>query len=160
MTFQLSSDQVWREIEKELFAVIGMVTAKHESRTVGIVYTVHNQKLYIGTGKETWKAHHIGNSPHVSITIPISKRIPFMSWIKIPAATITFSGSARVLDAPDTQREILQAIFRDKADDQEMMAKSCVIEVTPEKEFITYGIGISLMQMRFPEKARGRAPVN
>jgi len=24
---------------------------------------------------------------------------------------------------------------------------------------VTYGIGIPLMQMRFPEKARGRAPV-
>lgn len=36
MALQLTSAQVWQEIEKELFAVIGMVTAKHEARTVGI----------------------------------------------------------------------------------------------------------------------------
>jgi len=39
------------------------------------------------------------------------------------------------------------------------MAESCVIEVVPEKDFITYGIGMPLMQMRRPEKARGRISV-
>jgi len=34
-----------------------------------------------------------------------------------------------------------------------------VLEIEPTGDFITYGIGVSLMQMRFPEKARGRAPV-
>jgi hypothetical protein len=36
----------------------------------------------------------------------------------------------------------------------------CVIEVTPEKDFLTYGVGVPLMKMRDPEEARGRAPVN
>jgi hypothetical protein len=35
----------------------------------------------------------------------------------------------------------------------------CVIEIEPAGEFITYGVGIPLMSMRFPEKARGRAPI-
>ena len=160
MTQRLTSDQVWREIEKELFAILGMVTAKNESRTVGIVYIVREHKLYIGTGIESWKARHVRNNPQVSITIPIAKRIPLMPWIKIPAATITFSGNARVLKAVDASRDLLQAVFRQMADDQELIADSCLIEVTPEKEFITYGVGIPLMQMRFPEKARDRVPVN
>ena len=41
----------------------------------------------------------------------------------------------------------------------ELMADSCLIEVTPQKEFITYGIGVSLLEMRDPAQARGRAPV-
>jgi hypothetical protein len=82
-----------------------------------------------------------------------------MPWFKLPAATITFSGTARVLDASDTPRDILQAVFRKMADDQDIITDSCIIEVTPEKEFLTYGVGIPLMQMRFPEKARGRVPV-
>lgn len=156
---QLTTEQVWQEIEEELFAVIGMVTAKHEARTVGIVYVVRDRKLYIGTGKDTWKARHIAGNPHVSMTIPIAKRIPFLPWIKIPAATITFHGTARVLETAETPPDLLQAVFRQVADDEEMMADSCLIEVTPEKDFVTYGIGVSLMQMRHPEKARGRAPV-
>lgn len=160
MTLQLSSEQVWQEIEKELFAVIGMVTAKNEARTVGMIYVVRDRKLYIGTDKDAWKTRHIAGNPHVSITIPIAKRIFFMPWIKIPAATITFSGTARILEAAETPPELLQAIFRGLANDEEMMADSCLIEVTPEKKFITYGVGIPLIQMRDPEKARGRAPVD
>jgi len=30
----------------------------------------------------------------------------------------------------------------------------------PEGEFVTYGIGVRLIEMRDPNKARGRAPVN
>ncbi|MEW5961601.1 MAG: nitroreductase family deazaflavin-dependent oxidoreductase [Chloroflexota bacterium] len=159
MTLQLTTEQVWQAIEKELFAVIGMVTAGHEARTVGVVYVARDRKLYIGTRKDAWKARHIAGNPHVSLTIPLAKRIPFLPWIKIPAATITFSGAARVLPAHDTPPDILQAVFRGLAEDEEMMADSALIEVTPEKEFITYGVGVSLMTMRHPEKARGRAPV-
>lgn len=159
MTLQLKSEQVWQAVEKEMFAVIGMVTAKNEARTVGVVYIVQDHKLYIGTGKDAWKARHIRANPHVSVTIPIAKRIPFLPWVKIPAATITFSGKASVLAATDAPRTLLQAVFRQMAEDQAMVADSCLIEIVPEKEFITYGVGIPLMQMRHPEKARGRALV-
>jgi hypothetical protein len=159
MTVQLSSRQVWQVIEKELFAVIGMVTARQEARTVGVVYVVRAGKLYIGTGKETWKARHIAANPQVSITIPIAKRIPLMPWVKIPAATITFSGVARVLPAAETSPDLLRAIFRGMADDEARVAESCLIEVTPKGDFVTYGVGVSLMQMRDPAQARGRAAV-
>lgn len=62
MTIQLTTEQVWQAIEKELFAVIGMVTARHEARTVGLIYVVPDRKLYIGTGKDTWKARHIAGN--------------------------------------------------------------------------------------------------
>jgi hypothetical protein len=126
---------------------------------VGIVYVVRDRKLFIATGQDTWKARHIAANPHVSITIPIAKRIFFMPWMKIPAATITFSGLARVLPAQEAPPDLLRAVFRQMADDAAMVAKSCLIEVTPIKEFVTYGVGVSLMQMRDPEQARGRAPV-
>ncbi len=160
MTLQLNSNQVWQAIEKEMFAVLGMVNNQGEARTVGIVYVVDGRKLYIGTGKDTWKARHVSGNPHVSMTIPIAKRIPIMPWIKIPQATITFSGMACVIPADEAPRTLLTAVFRHMADDQEMIANSCLIEITPQKEFVTYGVGIPLMQMRFPEKSRGRAPVS
>ena len=159
MTTPLTPDFVWQVLEKELFGVIGMVTDKHEARTVGVVYVVRNRKLYVSTRTDTWKARHIAGNPHVSMTIPIAKRIPLMPWIKIPAATITFSGIARLLTPEETPPDVLQAVFRDLASDPETLATTSVIEITPEKEFITYGIGIPLMQMRHPEKARGRVAV-
>lgn len=157
MTLNLTSDQVWQAIEKELFAVLGMVTGKGESRTVGIVYIVRDRKLYIATGADTWKARHVIANPNVSLTIPIAKRIPVAPWVKIPQATITFHGMARVIPAAEASAEIKQAIFRGAG--EELIAESCLIEVTPQGEFITYGIGVPLMKMRDPAAARGRVPV-
>lgn len=155
MTLRLTSHQVWGEIETNSFGVLGMVTPKAESRTVGIVYVVDDHKLYIGAHKEAWKTKHIARNPHVSLTIPIAKRIPLMPWIKIPAATITFSGMAKVLERNEVQAAVFQKLYRH----DEGRAEWCAIEVIPQKDFITYGVGIPLMQMRFPEKARGRAAV-
>lgn len=159
MAAQITSNIVWDELQKELFAVLGMVTAKGESRTAGIVYIVHNRKLYIATGTEAWKTKHIRNNPNVSITVPIAKRIPIMPWIKIPAATITFSGKAKVNNAREVNKEILRAILRGNAEDEDMLATMSVIEIEPIGDFITYGVGIRLMEMRHPETARGRVPV-
>ena len=159
MTQKLTSTQVWDELKKELFAVLGMVTADGEARTVGIVYTVDDKKLYIGTGTSSWKARHIRKNPHVSITVPIAKRIPFLPWIKIPAATITFSGLGSVLDPKDVGAEVQHALLRGMETNQEILETMCMIEVQPVGEFITYGVGVSLMAMRDTEAARGRVPV-
>jgi len=123
-----------------------MVTASQEARTVGVVYAVRDRKLYISTRATAWKARHIAANSHVSLTIPIAKRIPVMPWIKIPAATITTP-------------ELLSAILGPLAEDEKTVAETSVIEVTPVGEFITYGVGVSLRDMRQPELARGRAPV-
>jgi nitroimidazol reductase NimA-like FMN-containing flavoprotein (pyridoxamine 5'-phosphate oxidase superfamily) len=124
---------------------------------VGVVYTVHDHKIYLSTGKDSWKVRHIQRNPHVSITVPIAMRIPIMPWIKIPAATITFSGQARVFDATEASSDIRQALFRGLEADPDQLATASIVEIAPVGDFVTYGVGVSLMQMRFPEKARGRA---
>lgn len=154
MTLQLTSQQVWKEIEKNIFGVLGMVTAKGEARTVGINYVVDDHKLYIGTLKAMWKTKHVARNPHVSLTIPIPKRVPFMPWIKIPAATITFSGIAKVLERSEVNANVRQKLYLHEAE-----SELCAIEITSQTDFITYGVGIPLLQMRFPKKARGRAAV-
>jgi hypothetical protein len=159
MPIQLTAAQVWETIEKELFAVVGMVNSAGEARTAGLVYVVRDRKLFIATGRDTWKARHMSANPHVSVTIPIAKRVPIMPWLKIPQATITFQGTARVFPAAEASPELRQAIFLHKADDREMVAGSCLVEIAPMGEFVTYGVGVRLMDMREPEKARGRAPV-
>ena len=152
MVPNLTTDRVWEDIEKHVFGVLGFVTAQGEARTVGIVYVVDDHKLYIGAQRSAWKTKHIERNPHVSLTIAIAKRVPFMPWIKIPAATITFSGTARVLDRSQIEPELLEKVYRHDQAGTEW----CAIEVTPVKDFITYGVDTSLLQMRFPEKARGR----
>lgn len=159
MTTQLDSNTVWQALEKEIFCVLGMVNARQEARTAGVVYVVRDGKLYISTGKDAWKTRHIASNPSVSITVPIAKRIPLMPWIKIPAATITFSGEAAIQEPADLPADLLRAIYRGMADDPQALAETRVIVVQPLGDFVTYGVGVSLMQMRDTDKARGRAPV-
>ncbi len=160
MPAELTSEEVWEVIGKHNFGVLGMVTAKGEARTVGIVYILHERRLYIGTWTEMWKARHVDQNPNVSLTIPIHKRVPLMPWIKVPAATITFCGRADVLPALDVPLELLEKLYHGVAEDREKMARYSLIEVTPEKEFLTYGIGMSILEMRDPQKARKRVPVD
>ncbi len=157
MSLQLSRENVWQEMQKELFAVLGMVTETGEARTIGVVYILQDQKVYILTGEDTWKARHIRQNPSVSITVPIPKRIPFLSWIKIPSATISFAGRASVIEAEKVGQDVLHALMRGQESDREKLATMCVIEIEPVGDFITYGVGIPMMTMREPEKARGRA---
>jgi len=159
MSQQFSSDSVWSVLGKEIFGVLGMVNAKGQARTVGIVYVVYQNKLYVATGKKSWKARHVRRNHNVSMTIPIAKNIPFLPWIKIPAATITFSGVAEVYDAEIFDPSVLHALFRGKESDTEMLKEMCVIEIQPVGDFVTYGVGIRLTEMMDQEKARGRAPV-
>lgn len=136
-----------------------MVTAGHEARTVGILYAVGDHKLYFITGSDTWKARHIAANPHVSVTIPIAKRVPIMPWLKIPQATITFQGTARICGASEAMPDLLQKLLGPMADDSALIAGSCLVEIIPTGEFVTYGVGVRLIEMRDPNKARGRAPV-
>ncbi|MCB9135474.1 MAG: pyridoxamine 5'-phosphate oxidase family protein [Anaerolineales bacterium] len=159
MTTQIPAETVWQAIEKNMFAVLGMVTPKGEARTAGIVYIVHDRQLYISTQTQAWKTRHIAQNPAVSLTIPIHKSIPFMPWVQIPAATITFSGQATLQDAEKVSTDILQKLFRGLQLESDIVKTASVITVRPIGEFVTYGIGVSLMDMRFPEKARGRAQI-
>ncbi len=155
----ITTDQVWAEIEKYLFGVLGMVTAQNEARTVGIVYVVRDRVLYIGSKRETWKVKHIAANPHVSMTVTIPKSVPLMPWVKVPAATITFAGTARVLSAEEAGPEVMGLLFRGMADAEDIRKNTAIIAVEPEGDFVTYGVGVSLMEMRDTTKARGRAPV-
>jgi hypothetical protein len=159
MSEKLSSELVWKDLQKELFAVLGVVTASGEARTVGVVYIVDDKKIYVLTGKDTWKARHVSQNPHVSITIPIPKRIPFLPWIKIPSATISFSGLASIVNLEHIGNDIQKALTGGQEVDEEKKQALCVIVIKPVGDFISYGIGVPLMTMRDPEKARGRAAV-
>ncbi|MCB2175083.1 MAG: pyridoxamine 5'-phosphate oxidase family protein [Actinomycetales bacterium] len=156
---QVSSQQVWDVLGKQVFAVVGMVSARGEGRTVGIVPTVHDGALWFLSKGGEWKVKHLRANPEISVTYPIAKRIPLMPWIRIPAATITFRGTATVVPGGDVPTDVWQALTRglevpDEGDDPHVG-----VRIDPHGDFVTYGVGTSLMGMRDTLNARGRAPV-
>lgn len=159
MPANITSDQVWRELEKHSFAVLGYVTPHGEARTTGIVNTVRERQIYITTSRNAWKARHVGSNPHVSLTVTITKRIPFVPWIQIPAATITFAGEASVHALNEVPPEIPRMLLRGLELGPEDQQEISVIKGRPLGEFLTYGFGVPLLVMRRPENAKGRAAV-
>ena len=153
---QLSTDLVWKEVGKHLFAVLSYVNPKGQARSAGMVYAVKNRRVYMNTLGTSWKAKHIRRNPNVALNVTIPKRIPVLPWIKIPQATIAFSGEATVVDAADADREVVSALIRAGA---KVVAGMSIIEVEPTGHFMTYGVGVPLLDMRDPEKARSRVPV-
>ncbi|MFQ5692443.1 MAG: pyridoxamine 5'-phosphate oxidase family protein, partial [Nitrospinota bacterium] len=99
----LTSDRVWKIVEKQRFAVLGTVSRNGRPLTTGIVYAVKDRHLYIPTNRSSQKAKNIQGRPHVSLCVTIEKRIPFLPWIKIPAATITFRGEAALLNPEEVE---------------------------------------------------------
>lgn len=160
MPATLTSEQVWREVEARSFGVLGFVTARGEARTTGIVYLARDRYIYISTWKDAWKAKHIAANPHVSLTVTIPKRIPFMPWIRIPDATITLQGQATLHAPAEVPAGIPQTLIKGlKLGHGDPLADLAIIRIKPHGEFLTYGIGVSMATMRDPEAASGRAPV-
>ncbi len=159
MPAPITTAQVWQELDGQLFAVMSFVNAKGEPRSVGVVYVVDGHRLYVATGTDSWKARHLRANPAVAATVTIAKRIPFLPWIKIPAATINLHGRAEVLDLDAVDPAIAHRLLRGLEDDPGRRAETCVLAIDPEGSFTTYGIGVSLRDMRDRDTARGRAPV-
>ena len=158
MPAPITSDLVWKEIEKRSFAVLSYVNPKGQARSSGIVYVPIERVLYIRVAKDSWKAKHIRRNPHVALNVTIPKRVPFMPWIDIPDATIAFSGTARVLQMSEVQPKLLEALL-ERMIDHAHNDGNCILEVRATGHFATYGVGVPLLDMRDPQKARSRTPV-
>lgn len=154
----LTSDQVWHEIGKASFAVVGYVTPTGEPRSSGVVYKSLEQRLYMAVAPDSWKAKHIATSGRVSVVVPVRRGGVLSVLLPIPPATISFHATAIVhpagsIEIGSVSKELASLLPAERRD------QGCVIELIPEGEFLTYGLGVSLMEMRRPEIARARLPV-
>jgi hypothetical protein len=156
--FHATTGQVWQEIEKASFAVVGYITPSGEARSSGVVYKAVGKRLYFVVAPKSWKARHIATSKHVSVTIPVHRGGILALVAPIPPATISFhaagivhpAGSVRIHSLSKELESLLPPERRDTA---------VLIELIPEGRFLTYGVGVSLTDMRKPELAEAVVPV-
>jgi hypothetical protein len=156
---ELSTDEVWRVLKKQNFMVIGMVSARGQARTAGVMPYTEGRTLWFTTNANAWTARHITVHPEVSVTVAIPKRVPLIPWIKVPAATITFAGVAEVVPAdrmPAIARDALTKGMRQTEDGSHGMLLG--VRIRPVGDFITYGVGVPVVKMLDPKAASGRAP--
>ena len=158
MAARLTTEQVWHQIAKASFAVIGYVTPAGEPRSSGVVYKSLGRRLYVAVAPDSWKAKHVGASGRVAVTVPVRRGGILSLLAPIPPATISFHGAASVHPAGAPQvRPLLKELG--SLIPVERRTSACIIEILPEGAFLTYGLDVSLSKMRDPAAARARVSV-
>jgi hypothetical protein len=154
----LTGEQVWRTLSEASFAILSYVTPGGEPRSSGVVYKSLNRRLYVAVAPNSWKAKHVGASGGVAVTVPVRRGGILSLVFPIPPATISFHATAIVHQAgsPDV-RSLLEELS--SLLPTERRTSSCLIEVIPEGEFLTYGLGVPLRRMRDPTAALAHVPV-
>jgi hypothetical protein len=155
---RLTTEQIWQQLAKASFAVLGYVTPSGEPRSSGVVYTTADRRLYVAVAPDSWKAKHVAASGRVAVTVPVRRGGILSLVVPIPPATISCHATAVVYPAgsPEARsrlRELGSLV------PTERRALACLIEVIPEGAFVTYGLGVSLAKLRSPAAARARVPV-
>jgi len=148
---------VWRALERASFAVIGHVTPAGEPRSSGVVYGVADRRLYVVVAADSLKARQIETGSTVSVTVPVRRGGVLALLFPIPPATISFEAYAVVHPGTDEGPALPPQLARLLPDERRSTAT--VIELRPIGRFLTYGIGVSLADMRRPELSRARVPV-
>src|SRR5512132_1712153 len=158
MAARLTTEQVWHQIAGASFAVIGYVTPAGEPRSSGVLYKSLGRRLYVAVAPDSWKARHIAARGRVAVTVPVRRGGLLSLVTPIPPATVSFHGTAIVHPADSPQ---VRPLLNELASllPQERRTSACIIEVVPEGPFLTYGVGVSLTQLRDPAAARARVPV-
>lgn len=155
----VTSEQVWREIERQSFAVISYATPVGDPRSSGVVYAAARHRLLVAVAPDSWKARHIPEADRVAVTVPVRRGGLLSLMFPIPPATISFHGRAVVhppgsVDLGSLSSE-LAALVPEKR-----LATCRVIEIFPEGHFLTYGIGTSLKDLGDPVVAQARVRVD
>jgi hypothetical protein len=155
---RLTTEQVWHQIAKASFAVIGYVTPAGEPRSSGVVYKSIGRRLYVAVAADSWKARHIAASRRVAVTVPVRRGGILSLLAPIPPATVSFHATAIVHPAGAPQvRPLLKELG--SLIPVERRTSACIIEIVPEGAFLTYGLDVSLSKMRDPAAARARVSV-
>jgi hypothetical protein len=155
----LTCEAVWQALAKTSFAVECHVNAAGEPRSSGVVYGIVDRRLYVAVANDGWKARQITTGQEVAVTVPVRRGGILSLLLPIPPATITFVATATVhaagsLDVTTVSKELAKLV------PEERKASSCILELVPKGRFLTYGIGVSLMDMRDPARARALVPVS
>jgi len=154
---RLTSERVWRELEKATFAVVSHVTPAGKPRASGVMCAAVDGHLYVVTAADSWKARQIADGDEVAVTVPIRRGGLLSLVAPIPPATISFHATAMVHPAGSVRIESVSKKLASLVPQERRTG--CLLELVPAGSFLTYGLGVSLQDMRKPAAALAHVPV-
>lgn len=147
---------VLRQLRKRDFAVLSTVDENGIPHSAGVNYGVSRTgrdfALYVMTRRHLKKARNIAQNPHVSLVIPVTRRL---LWF-LPPPTIQLHGKAEILEWTDAEgtevfqhfwmgRRILKAYNESHRHGE---TRICFLKITPDPIITTYMVGYSIWEIR------------
>jgi hypothetical protein len=140
-------------LKKKNWLVLCNVDENNVPHSSVVVYQSDGKVIYFMTGKNTLKAKNIRTNNRVSITIPFWKNF-FHKILPAPPAELYFTAIAEIKPFDDEEAREIFAKYLKYQENVENLDENIWIKIIPSKRIYTYGVGIRLLQMRNPEKAR------
>ncbi|MFW9901084.1 MAG: pyridoxamine 5'-phosphate oxidase family protein [Candidatus Thorarchaeota archaeon] len=140
-------------LKKKNWLVLSTVDNKNIPHSSVVVYQSDGNIIYCITGTNTLKARNIKQNNKVSITIPFRKNF-FHKIIPAPPAELHFTAEAEIRPFEDQQARKIFAKYLKYHENVENQEDSIWIKIIPSKRISTYGVGVKLLKMRNPDKAR------
>ena len=151
--------EVIKIIKSNMWMIISTVDEKNHPHSSVVVYQSDGEVLIFQTGMNTIKAKAIRQNNTVSVTIPFRKNF-LHKLIPAPPAEIHFSGKAEILPYNDLQARKIFSRFLKYSEDVEYPQDSIWVRIIPSNIISTYGVGVRLLDMRNPNKAKNLVKLN
>ena len=150
----MSLEREFREIlKKNFWLVLSTVNNRNQPQSSVVMYQSNGHEIFVQTGMSTQKAKNIRKNNQISVTIPFRKNL-IHKFIPAPPAELHFKATAKLLPFDNEEARKVFAKFLKQIDKQTVPQESIWIEITPKSPINTYGVGVKLLQMRKPTKAR------
>lgn len=153
------SQEVKKIIKSNMWMVISTVDEKNQPHSSVVVYQSDGDILIFQTGIDTIKAKSIKSNNNVSITIPFRKNF-LHKLIPAPPAELHFTAKAELIPFENEEARKIFAKFLKHSENVENPQESTWVKITPSNTISTYGVGIKLLDMRKPNKARNLVRLN
>ncbi len=140
-------------MKKNMWLVLSTSNENGNPQSSVIVYESDGHNIYFTTGKNTLKARNMRKNNNVSITIPFRMNL-LHKLIPAPPAELHFKAKAQFLERDSEEVQTMLARILKYEEKSGVKSETVYLKITPEKKIATYGVGIKLLHLRFPEKAR------
>lgn len=114
--------------------------------------------IYVVTAPDSWKARQISDGDEVAVTVPIRRGGVLSLVAPIPPATVSFHAQATVHPAGSVTIESVSKKLASALPQERRTG--CLLELVPDGNFLTYGLGVSLQDMTKPAAALAHVPVS
>ncbi len=151
--------EIRKIIKKNIWLVLSTVDKEEQPHSSVVMYQSDGYDIYFETGEYTLKARNIRVNNKISVTIPFRKSF-FHKIIPAPPAELHFKAIAEFTSKDDEKtRKIMEKVlkYEEKAGIED---ETVWIKIVPSDIISTFGVGVKLLDMRNPEKARNLVKLN